>query len=209
MAHFSPILFHFLFLPKKQQKTPERTAKNTMRQLTEEETKQLFEKLAKYIGPNTKHLIDRKDEEWCFRFHKNRVWYMPLRLAKLASSVARSNLMACGVLIAKVTHNGHFRIQITALEQIAQFAVFKVWVKPTQEQSYMYGNHVTRSGLGRITENTPQYQGVAVFSMADVPIGFGVTAQSTLQCRKCEMNANVLFHEADVGEFLRNEATMT
>jgi 60S ribosome subunit biogenesis protein NIP7 len=180
-----------------------------MRPLTEDETKQLFDKLAKYIGPNTKHLVDRKDHEWVFRLHKNRIWYMRKELAKLASCVAKRNLMGIGVLIAKVTHNEHMRIQVTALEQIAQYAMFKIWVKPNQEQSFLYGNHITRAGLGRITENTPQYQGVAVFNMADIPIGFGVAAQGTLQCRKCEMNTTVLFHEADVGEYLRDEARMT
>lgn len=47
---------------------------------------------------------------------------------------------------------------------------FKVWVKPGTEQSFLYGNHVLKSGLGRITENTMQYQGVVVYSMADVPL---------------------------------------
>lgn len=47
---------------------------------------------------------------------------------------------------------------------------FKVWVKPGAEQSFLYGNHVLKSGLGRITENTMQYQGVVVYSMADVPL---------------------------------------
>jgi 60S ribosome subunit biogenesis protein NIP7 len=180
-----------------------------MRALTEAETKALFEKIAKYIGPNTKHLLDRTDEEWVFRLHKHRIWYMPKRLAKLASCVAKKNLMGIGILFAKVTHNEHMRIQITALDFLAQYAQFKIWVKPNQEQSFMYGNHITRAGLGRITEDTPQYQGVAVFSMSDVPIGFGVAAQGTLQCRKCEMNTTVLFHEADVGEFLRDEARLT
>lgn len=180
-----------------------------MRQLTEEEMKQLFDKLAKYIGGNAQQLIDRKDEEWAFRLHKCRIWYAPMRLIKLSSNVARKNLLGIGILFAKVTHAGHMRIQITALEYIAQYAPFKVWVKPAQEQSFLYANHITRAGLGRITENTPQYQGVAVFTMADIPIGFGVAAQSTLQCRKCEMNTTVLFHEADIGEYLRNEATLT
>lgn len=181
-----------------------------MRSLTEDETKQLLEKLAKYIGPNTKHLLERKDpEEWVLRLHNNRIWYMPKSLARLASCVAKDNLMGIGTMIAKVTHGGHMRIQITALELIAQYAPFKLWVKPNQEQSFMYGNNVTRAGLGRITEDTPQYQGVAVFTMADVPLGFGVTAQSTLQCRKCEMNSAVLFHESDIGEYLRDEARLT
>lgn len=57
---------------------------------------------------------------------------------------------------------------------------YKVWVKPGTEQSFLYGNHVLKSGLGRITENTAQYQGVVVYSMADVPLvsdaGPGATA---------------------------------
>ena len=180
-----------------------------MRPLTEKEMKQLFDKLAKYIGPNTKHLADRKDEEWVFRLHKSRIWYMPKRLEQAASSVAKKNLMGIGVLFAKMTHHDHVRIQVTALEYLAQYSLYKVWIKPAQEQSFVYGNHITRAGLGRITENTPQYQGVAVFNMADIPIGFGVTAQGTLQCRKCEMNTTVLFHESDIGEYLRSESTLT
>ena len=47
-----------------------------------------------------------------------------------------------------------------------------MWVKPTSEMSFLYGNHVLKAGLGRITEDTPQYQGVVVMNMADVPLGF-------------------------------------
>ncbi|CBH16346.1 RNA-binding protein [Trypanosoma equiperdum] len=148
-------------------------------------------------------------QTYVFRLHKNRIWYMPLRLAKLASCVAKSNLMGIGVLFAKVTHHGHVRLQVTALEYIAQYSLFKVWLKPSQEQKFLYGGHVTRAGLGRITEATPRHQKVAVFSMGDVPLGFGVAALGTLECRRCEMNSTVLFHEADVGEYLRNEARLT
>ena len=126
-----------------------------MRPLTEDETTKLFAKLSKYIGANTKHLIERKDEKWVFRCHNSRIWYMPERLAKAASSVARKNLMSIGILMAKITHGTQVHIQITALEYIAQFAMFRVWVKPAQEQSFLYGNNLTRAGLGRITENTP------------------------------------------------------
>ena len=182
-----------------------------MRPLTEQESKQLFDKLAKYIGGNTKHLLEPRSNgvEWVFRLHDHRIWYMPSPLAKLSSCIAKKNLMGIGVLIAKITHHDHIRIQVTALDVIAPLALFKVWVKPNQEQSYLYGNHISRAGLGRITEDTPQYQGVAVFNMGDIAIGFGVAAQGTMQCRRCEMNTTVLFHEADVGEYLRDEQTLT
>nr|CCC94240.1 RNA-binding protein [Trypanosoma congolense IL3000] len=209
-----------------------------MRPLTDEETKKLFDKLAQYIGPNTARLLQQKtpadgnrasssgkdggngeadddadqqsaEQSYVFRLHKSRIWYMPQRLARLASCVAKSNLMGIGVLFAKVTHNGHVRLQVTALEYIAQYSLFKVWLKPSQEQKFLYGGHVTRAGLGRITEATPRHQKVAVFSMSDVPLGFGVAALGTLECRRCEMNSTVLFHEADVGEYLRDEARLT
>ena len=47
---------------------------------------------------------------------------------------------------------------------------YKIWLKPSAEQQYLYGHHVMKSGLGRITENTPQYQGVIVYNMADLPL---------------------------------------
>lgn len=120
-------------------------------------------------------------------------------------------------------------------------------MKPGAEQSFLYGNHVLKSGLGRITENTMQYQGVVVYSMADMPLvslvtvilaarihsitvqkvicsppagcvkqlcviipqGFGVAAKTTQECRRVDPMSIVVFHQADVGEFIRNEDTLT
>ena len=65
--------------------------------------------------------------------------------------------------------------------------------------SFFYGNHLLKSGLGRITENTPANQGVVVYSMSDVPLGFGVAAKSTQDCRKLDPSSIVAFHQADVG----------
>ena len=50
------------------------------------------------------------------------------------------------------------------------FFQYKIWLKPNAEQQFLYGHHVMKSGLGRITEDTPQYQGVIVYSMGDVPL---------------------------------------
>lgn len=48
---------------------------NTMRPLTEEETKTLFTKLSHYIGSNIVHLVDRPDDAHVFRLHRDRVYY--------------------------------------------------------------------------------------------------------------------------------------
>lgn len=78
--------------------------------------------------------------------------------------------------------------------------LLQIWVKPSAEMQYMYGNHVLKSGLGRITENTPAYTGVVIYSMSDIPLGFGVTAKSTADCRKMDPSGIVVFHQADVGK---------
>ena len=55
--------------------------------------------------------------------------------------------------------------------------------------TFLYGNHITkgglrarrtsRLGLARISDGCPQYGGIVVFNMNNVPLGFGVTAQTT------------------------------
>ena len=52
---------------------------------------------------------------------------------------------------------------------ILLYSILKV--KPSSEQSFLYGNHILKSGLGRITEGAAQYQGVVVYNMNDVPLG--------------------------------------
>lgn len=50
-----------------------------------------------------------------------------------------------------------------------------------------------------------RYQGVVVYSMSDIPLGFGVTAKSTQECRKVDPTTVVCFNQADTGEYLRDE----
>jgi 60S ribosome subunit biogenesis protein NIP7 len=156
-----------------------------MRPLTEEETKVFFEKLANYIGRNVSEAIMRR-----------------------ATSIARDHLASLGVCFGKFTKSGKFRLQITALDYLAQYAKYKVWIKPNGEMPFLYGNHVVKAHLGRITEDTPEHQGVVIYSMSDQPLGFGVTARATADTRKLDPTAIVVFHQADIGEYLRQEDTL-
>lgn len=69
--------------------------------------------------------------------------------------------------------------------------------------SFLYGNNITKNGLARITEATPQYAGVIVYNMSDIPLGFGVAAQNTDVVKELEPTGNVVLHQADIGEYLR------
>lgn len=161
------------------------------------------------IGDNIKLLIDRPDGNYCFRLHEDRVYYVSEEIMRKATNVARENLISIGTCIGKFTKTRKFRLHITALDFMAPYAKYKIWVKPAGEQSFLYGNHILKSGLGRITENTPQYQGVIVYSMNDLPLGFGATSRSTQDCRRANPTDIICFHQADVGEYLRSEDTLT
>ena len=121
-----------------------------MRPLTDEETKIFFEKLSKYIGENIKMLIDREDGKYCFRLHKDRVYYVSEKIMKQGSNVARENLVCLGTCFGKFTKTRKFRLHITSLDFLAPYSQHKVWVKPGAEQQFLYGHHVMKSGLGRM-----------------------------------------------------------
>ncbi|XP_012270124.1 60S ribosome subunit biogenesis protein NIP7 homolog [Orussus abietinus] len=176
-----------------------------MKRLPEDKMKLLFEKLSKYIGENVKVLVDRPDGIYCFREKKNRVYYVSEKILSLANTVSPDNLISVGICFGKFTKTGKFRLHITALHYLAPYAQYKVWLKSSAEQQFLYGHHITKSGLGRITENTPQYQGVIIYSMNDIPLGFGVAAKSTADCKHVDPMATVCFHQADIGEYIRSE----
>jgi 60S ribosome subunit biogenesis protein NIP7 len=56
-----------------------------------------------------------------------------------------------------------------------------------------------------MTEGIPKYAGVVVLSMAGVPLGFGVAAQTTEFAREMDPAAYVVLHQGDIGEYLRDE----
>lgn len=175
-----------------------------MRPLTEDELKTFFTKLAKYVGKNIKLMLDAG----AFRLHRERVYYLDANLLRHAAALPHDKVLAVGTPVGKFTKTKKFKLHITCLDLLAEHAAYKVWLKPSAEQSFLYGNHVLKAGLGRISEDTPQYQGVVVLSMSDVPLGFGVAAKSTAETRKLEPQAIVAIHQADVGEYLRDEESL-
>lgn len=176
-----------------------------MRPLTDEEMKVFFEKLQSFIGDNITKLIDRDDEPYTFRMVKDRVYYISDAQLRLASNICRDKLISLGTCFGKMSKNGKFRMHITCLDYITQYAKNKVWIKSGAEMSFLYGNNVTKAGLARITDGTPQYGGVVVFNLSDIPLGFGVAAQPTEYCKDLEPTANVVLHQGDIGEYLRVE----
>ena len=75
----------------------------------------------------------------------------------------------------------------------------QVWVKPSAEMSFLYGNHVLKSGVGKVSEGLPANTGVVVLSMANIPLGFGVSVKTTSEIRTLDPSAIVVLHQADIG----------
>jgi len=180
-----------------------------MRPLTDEETEKLFGKLAKYIGENIKLLLENEDRNYCFRLHRDRIYYADEHLMRTAAVVGRKDLISFGTCLGKFTKGGKFFLHITALEYLALYAKSKVWLKPSAEQQFLYGNNILKSGVARLTEGTEAGSGVVVFSIDDKPLGFGVVAKGTADCRRADPTALVVLHQADLGEYIRSEDTLT
>ena len=75
-----------------------------MRPLTEQESKTLFTKLANYTGGSLKNLIAPLDDSpnadrFVFRLVKDRVYYVRLSIANLATSIAREKLLSLGTCV--------------------------------------------------------------------------------------------------------------
>ncbi|CAI9776241.1 unnamed protein product [Fraxinus pennsylvanica] len=154
-----------------------------MRPLDEKETTVVFDKLYKFVGNNLQKIVmenpsyegpDPNPGRYCFRLQKNRVYYVSESLVKRATNIKREKLVSMGTQIGKFTKSDKFHLTIQGLNLLAANARHKVWLKPTSEMSFLYGNSVLKGGVGRITENIQVNDGVVVYSMADVPLGFGV-----------------------------------
>jgi 60S ribosome subunit biogenesis protein NIP7 len=176
-----------------------------MRPLTDEETRTFFTKLSEFLGQNISALLDRPTDPHCFRLHDDRVFYLSDRVMQAATTVAREDLVSMGVCFGKFTKGRNFHLKVTCLDLVAQHARYKVWLKPSAEMSFLYGNHVIKAGLGRMTEAIPQYAGVVVLSMANTPLGLGRAAQSTERAATLDPTSIVVLHVTDVGEYLREE----
>lgn len=189
------------------------------------------------IGKNVKQLIDRPDGTYCFREQNNKVYYVSEKVLKLAENLGRDRLVSVGCAMGKFSKTNkyiyaHMHSKFCLNSNAIKFNIkeffdlrktnhfkfnsnwihfctrYKIWLKSSAEQQFLYGNHISKSGLGRISENTPKYQGVVVYSMHDLPLGFGVTARSTAECKVTDPLTTVCFHQADIGEYIRSEETL-
>ncbi|KAI2765329.1 hypothetical protein DTO012A8_9452 [Penicillium roqueforti] len=99
-----------------------------MRSLTEEETRTLFTKLASYTGRSLNSLITPAEDGSMsvFRLQGSRVYYVNKEIANLSISFPRDQLLSMGTMIGKYTKTGKFRINLTALDLLAQHARYKI-----------------------------------------------------------------------------------
>lgn len=164
----------------------------------------LFTKLFEYIGDALEYLINNENPS-VFRLIKSKVFYINHQLITLSTNVPKDEILSAGTLIGKFTKGGKFRLHVACLDLLSKYSKNKIWVKSSGEMPYLYGNHVIKAHIGRMTENIPQYAPVCVYNLQDLSLGFGVAARGTLQTKELEPTAVVVFNQADTGEYLRTE----
>lgn len=61
--------------------------------------------------------------------------------------------------------------------------------------------------IGRCSSSMPANSGVVIFTeINNLPIGFGVTSKSSESLEKSNPEDIAVFHQADIGEYLRHES---
>ena len=148
---------------------------------------------------------------------------------RTATNISNENLALLGTCFGRFTKSKRFRLKVTCLEILAKYALVstaaciapwplaitasthpqhKVWVRPSAEMTFLYGNHIAKAGLARMTEGIPTNGGVVVLSMSETPLGFGVAAQTTERAQEMDPTGVVVLHQADIGEYVRSEETV-
>lgn len=68
-------------------------------------------------------------DQYVFRVQKDRIYYVLLSIANLATSVSRDRLLSVGTCLGKITKTGKVKLHITALPILAEHCRYKIWVK--------------------------------------------------------------------------------
>ena len=180
-----------------------------MRPLSDDELTLVLEKLKRFVGNHLNQLLDRPDCPHVFRLHKERVYYISEDLLKKSIHIPKKSLVSAGTLFGKFTHSKKFRLHITSLDFLAKLSPSKMWVKGSGEQSFVYGNHVVKAHIRRVTDEIQINSGVIVLSeQGEIPLGFGTAAKTVGDIRTGGPESIVVYHQADTGEYLRDEAEL-
>lgn len=175
-----------------------------MRTLKPEEEQKVMDRLQYYIGDNTKDLLSIYE----LRLNNQRVFLANKEILKACSQLGRDQIIACGVTLGKITKSNNFRITITALHTLHKFALYRVWIKPSAEMNFLYGNNALKSHVHRISEAIPMNAGVFVLSQHQVPLGFGVMSVGPASYAKARGGDPIVLRQADNGEYIRSEASL-
>jgi len=87
-----------------------------------------------------------------------RVYYLPVAMLHLATSVARSNLISLGTCFGKFSKTGKFKLGITSLDWLAKYAKYKVrFSLPPASKSASWGTREDGLilGMGETFWRTP------------------------------------------------------
>ena len=135
------------------------------------------------------------------------MFYLSEEMVRKASCISRKQLMVLGTKFGRFTHKRNFRLHISCLDYLNQLALYKVWIKPSAGDEFSVRKSRHKGRYRTFVRGVPQYGGVIVNNMAGTPLGFGVAAQSTEFTQEMNPTAFAILHQADVGEYLRDEAT--
>jgi 60S ribosome subunit biogenesis protein NIP7 len=94
---------------------------------------------------------------------------------------------------------------ITSLGLLSSLALHKCWLKSNNEMGYLYGNHLLKSNILKLSDNIMENNGIIVYTHNNLPLGFGNSTKNLLDLKSLDLQSIIIINQADLGIYLRNE----
>ncbi|OQS54565.1 nip7 [Ecytonucleospora hepatopenaei] len=176
-----------------------------MREITLEEQEKIFKKLRIYIGDNIEHVLKNKK----LLLNNMRVFICSETLLKACSQIGRKQLVSAGIILGKFTKTDNFKITITGVEYLSKHGLHKVILADNGEMNFLYGNNALKSHVHKVSENILINEGVFVYNKNQLLLGFGLMAINQNSYQKARTGDIVVLNQADNGEYIRNETSLS
>ncbi|BFU20411.1 hypothetical protein EHI2019_000987200 [Entamoeba histolytica] len=101
-----------------------------------------------------------------------------------------------------------YYVRLSIAEQATTIGRENLLSLGTSETSFLYGNHLVKNGISKITDNMARNIGCVMFNENDIANGFGTTACSSVEYSRISATGIVCYNQGELGEYLREEDTM-
>lgn len=177
-----------------------------MRELKIEEARFLLTRLVKYKGKKLINFLKVNFISFLvFKVQKNRIFFSSLFLYSRIFNFAKKRIGSFGICIGRFSHSRKLKFLIPFLNLLLKNkGVFSAVLNGEGEKSFLFGKHVEKKNVSKISKNIFKNDGIVLFSKNKIPIGFGETLKSIVFIAKFDSKMILFINQGDTGLYVRS-----